>query len=800
MRTHTRLKTHPSKSKVVAVDRDNGRLNGVSVMESGPAIGHGFELDEQSLDEVVRLGNEAKGGIKTRFTHPDMCHEGLGNELGRSVNFRKSEDGGRVLADLVLLQAAGKSPSGDLRGWVLDMAEEDPGLIGMSVVMSGDLEEQRDDDGEPRVDGDGHTLPALYRPKVLHANDLVDEPAANRRGLFGNAELSAAAVVALDNAIASVFPLVDWQPWISTNTNGDDLGATFTHNLPELFEHDLARLALSMGVVGADTFTAGEHTVALTDHPPLELMAGFINHYLDRRGILHTQVDPPMLRRLLTSQPQGTKTMPKEPKATGDEPTAQTPPALSQLDLDKAAAAAVASENQRVSEIQALGRLFPEYEHELRETVDDCLGDTTCTVDNARKRVLKAYESALKDSPIMHEPIKVGESAQTKFVAAASDALLLRGGHLPRDQRDEVRATGLANLGPKQLARKCLKLSGVRNADSMGDLQLFEAAMGGGGTIAIADDMDPKTLLVVGHATGDFPLILANAGNKSMISGYELAQVTWPIWCKKGTLSDFKTAKRLRLSESPILVDRPEGLPAEMGTFNEQGEDITLVNKAKGFSYTRQMFVNDDLSAFLTLGARFGNGAAQTVEFLVYQSLVSNTNAGPTMSDSVALFNAAHNNLNSGGSSVPDQAAIEAMVQAMMIQGGTGEDGALLTVGAPPRFFLAQPLTAMAISAIIDAPFRGTASLEQPQDVDIAAARAVKVPQLALQGDNVSWYGVADQNAAPSYEVAFLNGVETPRTKSIVGTTVDGTTIVVDMDFGIFPTGGHQGINRNAGV
>ena len=175
------------------------------------------------------------------------------------------------------------------------------------------------------------------------------------------------------------------------------------------------------------------------------------------------------------------------------------------------------------------------------------------------------------------------------------------------------------------------------------------------------------------------------------------------------------------------------------------------------------------------------------------------------MSDSKALFHADHANLNSGGGGVPTQTLIDAMLEAMMIQAGTGEDGALLTVGAPPRFFLAKPSVAMKISAIIDAPFRGTGvagdaqSLHAPQDAAIAAAVAIKVPQLALQA-STDWYGVADQNMAPSYEVAFLNGVETPRTKTIVGTTIDGVTIVVDMDFGIFPTGGHQGINRNAGA
>ncbi len=58
---------------------------------------------------------------------------------------------------------------------------------------------------------------------------------------------------------------------------------------------------------------------------------------------------------------------------------------------------------------------------------------------------------------------------------------------------------------------------------------------------------------------------------------------------------------------------------------------------------------------------------------------------------------------------------------------------------------------------------------------------------------------LASQIVADSAPV-FLNRVSTPRTKTIVSGTVDGTTIVVDLDFAIFPTGGWEGVNRNAGV
>ena len=174
------------------------------------------------------------------------------------------------------------------------------------------------------------------------------------------------------------------------------------------------------------------------------------------------------------------------------------------------------------------------------------------------------------------------------------------------------------------------------------------------------------------------------------------------------------------------------------------------------------------------------------------------------MSDSLALFHATHVNLNSGGAASPSQTSIQAMVEAMMVQKGIGDDGAKTTVGSPPIFFLAKPTIAFDIDAIIKAVFRETGtsesqSMHAPQTGLIAVANAVAVAQLQLQA-TTDWYGVSDQGLSPRYEVAFLNRNQNPRTKIVVGGTVDGTTVVVDLDFAIFPTGGWQGINRNAGA
>ncbi|MCA9431619.1 MAG: hypothetical protein KC940_14000, partial [Candidatus Omnitrophica bacterium] len=68
--------------------------------------------------------------------------------------------------------------------FVMDLAEQDPGLLGMSIVFRWKHEEQKDEDGKPAVDARGGKLPMLARVDELRAADVVDEPAANPNGMF----------------------------------------------------------------------------------------------------------------------------------------------------------------------------------------------------------------------------------------------------------------------------------------------------------------------------------------------------------------------------------------------------------------------------------------------------------------------------------------------------------------------------------------------------------------------------------------------------------------------------------------
>ncbi len=163
---------------------------GVSIASTGEAIGHRLVFDQVTLSQLQQLAAGKATGIKSRFTHPDWFHDGLGKYLGRFRNFRVVGD--KLLGDLMLSKTAHSSPAGDIGTYVLDLAREDPAALGVSVVV--DLD-------RVWVTSDGQELPAsggrpagaagkypVARVTNLYAADIVDEPALNPSGLFKSEE------------------------------------------------------------------------------------------------------------------------------------------------------------------------------------------------------------------------------------------------------------------------------------------------------------------------------------------------------------------------------------------------------------------------------------------------------------------------------------------------------------------------------------------------------------------------------------------------------------------------------------
>lgn len=205
-----RLRTPPIASAPESIDVEAGVIRGVSAMQAVEALGHGMTVDATTLEQVAKLGNAATGkGIKVRFGHPGACDNALGTLVGHASNFRVVGD--KVLNDITLSDSASVSPKGNLRAYLLKLAQENPRDFGMSVVIKAKRAWKLAAGGEAisdkRPDNAVGDLP-FARVSELKAVDFVDEPAANRDGLFADADL-VAAFSGTSNDAEAAFAAID---------------------------------------------------------------------------------------------------------------------------------------------------------------------------------------------------------------------------------------------------------------------------------------------------------------------------------------------------------------------------------------------------------------------------------------------------------------------------------------------------------------------------------------------------------------------------------------------------------------
>lgn len=193
-----KLRTKAPKDAPPRVDREtgNGVLFGVSIISAGPALGHGFDIDGVTLDQAVELAE----GVPGRWTHGNLCGDGLGTHLGRWRDVRR--EGHRVLGDFHFSPNASKvQPEGlsvDAPTYLMDLAETEPDVAGVSVVIDYELAEAEGDadlaekpeagdevgDDDEEDEDEGKERPMVARLTGLSRADYVADPAANPSGLF----------------------------------------------------------------------------------------------------------------------------------------------------------------------------------------------------------------------------------------------------------------------------------------------------------------------------------------------------------------------------------------------------------------------------------------------------------------------------------------------------------------------------------------------------------------------------------------------------------------------------------------
>lgn len=146
------------------VDSEAGIISGVSVITVGECAGKhsGTFVDQTTLKLILGLADSFKDGVKVKLSM-NREHDGsVGQIVGSLKGFRL--DGDNLRADLHLLK------SDENFSKIVEMSSKMPEAFGLSVVVPNHYE---------KVNG-RKTL----RPTDIFSVDLVEEPAANKTGLF----------------------------------------------------------------------------------------------------------------------------------------------------------------------------------------------------------------------------------------------------------------------------------------------------------------------------------------------------------------------------------------------------------------------------------------------------------------------------------------------------------------------------------------------------------------------------------------------------------------------------------------
>lgn len=188
----------------VRVDRAARVIFGASLMQVGD-LGDGdsrhWTVTTDTLNQAYTFATRGNNGLKARFTHPNMSSDGMGSYLGRWKNFKL--DGDTLRADLHIADAAFKSPQGDLGTYVMDMAENDPDMFGVSLATELDLQDLFA--FEDACEKSGSTDRWQMKFTAVRAGDVVDEPAATRGGMFDLSEPDLRNLPAQATALLSTY-------------------------------------------------------------------------------------------------------------------------------------------------------------------------------------------------------------------------------------------------------------------------------------------------------------------------------------------------------------------------------------------------------------------------------------------------------------------------------------------------------------------------------------------------------------------------------------------------------------------
>jgi len=268
--------------------------------------------------------------------------------------------------------------------------------------------------------------------------------------------------------------------------------------------------------------------------------------------------------------------------------------------------------------------------------------------------------------------------------------------------------------------------------------------------------------LEAAFSTTTLPGILSNIANKMLLEGYNYVDDTWRKICKFSTVNDFKTHSRYRLTSDFKFEKIGDGGELKHGKLDEQKFTQKADTYGIMFALTRQMIVNDDLSALTDVPRQIGMGAAESIMDAVWDLLHLN----PVQSDGKTFFHADHKNYLAGATTALSVDGLTKAEVAFMEQ--VKPNGRPL--GVPASILLVPTSLKVIAEMLMKSTFVNENTKENEpkpnQNPHAGKFEVVSTTYLSnpvIKGSSSkAWYLFADPNRLPAFEVAFLGGQDSP--------------------------------------
>lgn len=482
-------------------------------------------------------------------------------------------------------------------------------------------------------------------------------------------------------------------------------------------------------------------------------------------------------------QTMADETDPETGSARGGSPAAAATQAALTARIDNAKALAAAresaAEDARVNEqTRQLGIRGIAEEAGLGAQWADDLVRADCTVEQARA---EAFKAVVRKGPDIEPYVRItaGEDARDKFVRGGMAWLLERSGHasmivearkigrLAHNFTDVSTDPGeFRGMRLPDLARYALELRGRAPKGLHGE-NLIRTALQSRGDQGL-------------NTTSDFSILLEAVVNKIFMGWYALAPVTWPLWCGRKSVQDFRTSTFYRPGTFGVLDTVGESGEVKHKNIPD-GEKRTMAPATKGniIGITRRSLANDDMGAFQNLASNLGLAAALTVESDAFALITPNSGLGINY-DANPLFHTSRINIGPTGVMTPSTIDVARATMAKQKDPSSNQFLALRPVVWLGPVELGGTIKQFNTSTTdpTDNKAQGVSNKVQALFRDM-----VDSPYLSAVSA-VRHYLLADPGLYPVFAVGFIDGQEAPRIETEQSFGFDGVQMKVILDYG----------------